>query len=258
MQSAIYEGRVRHRRTAPVDHEFSYSLCMLYLDLAELDDVFRGRWLWSTRRAAPFRFRRDDHFGDPSKSLDEVVRDTVEASTGSRPSGPIRLLTQLRSFGYCFNPASFYYCFDANGQDVEAIVTEVNNTPWGERHIYVLDRQRCDARGNVRRFSLRKDFHVSPFLPMDLDYDWRFSVPGDNLSVHMNCATRAGKTFEAMLALDRKPLSGRALAETALRHPLMSFKIITGIYWQALRLWIKGTPVYDHPSNSSNTGYHRT
>ena len=129
MHSAIYHGSLRHRRFAPRPHVFGYPLFMVYLDLAELDTVFKGHWLWSTRRAAPARFVRADHLGDPAQPLDQAVRDLVESRGGQRPLGPIRLLTHLRYFGYAFNPVSFYYCFDAAGERVECIVAEVNNTP---------------------------------------------------------------------------------------------------------------------------------
>ncbi len=177
MHSAIYRGWVRHRRHAPRRHVFRYRLFLLYLDLAELDTVFRGRWLWSTRRLALARFHRADHLGDTATPLDAAVRDLVEAQTGRRPAGPIRLLTHLRYFGYCFNPVSFYYCFDASGARVETIVAEVNNTPWGERHCYVLDETHDAGCGDRRRYRFDKAFHVSPFMPMDLTYDWRFGSP---------------------------------------------------------------------------------
>jgi DUF1365 family protein len=130
MHSAIYHGWLRHRRHAPSRHAFRYRLFLMYLDLAELDTVFRGRWLWSARRMALARFDRTDHLGDPDVPLDRAVRDLVESRGGRRPAGPIRLLTHLRYFGHCFNPVSFYYCFDAGDTRVETVVAEVNNTPW--------------------------------------------------------------------------------------------------------------------------------
>ena len=175
MHSAIYHGSLRHRRFAPRPHGFSYPLFMVYLDLTELDTVFKGRWLWSTRRAALARFVRADYLGDPAQPLDQAVRDLVESRGGQRPLGPIRLLTHLRYFGYGFNPVSFYYCFDAAGERVECIVAEVNNTPWGERHCYVLDQAQT-AAGHYRYRSV-KAMHVSPFMPMDLEYEWHFSGP---------------------------------------------------------------------------------
>jgi DUF1365 family protein len=256
MHSALYRGSLRHRRFAPRPHAFEYGLFMLYLDLAELDAVFRGRWLWSTRRAAPARFRRDDHLGDPRVPLEQAVRDLVESRTGRRPAGPVRLLTHPRYFGYGFNPVSFYYCFDGGGARIEAIVAEVNNTPWGERHCYVLDRPFEDAAGHYRKFRSAKAMHVSPFMPMDLVYDWGFSTPGERLDVHMmlregGAAPEGGRIFDATLRLARTPLDGPHLAAALLRYPLMTAQVIGAIHWEALRLWLKGVPVHAHPAKSA-------
>lgn len=244
MHSAIYAGQVRHRRQQPVGHEFTYRLFMMYLDLAELDTVFRGRWFWSSRRPALARFRREHHLGDPQQGLEQSVRDLVESSGLPRPAGPIRLLTHLSYFGYCFNPVSFYYCFDAHDRAVETIIAEVNNTPWGERHCYILNGR--DALGRYR-YAPRKAMHVSPFMPMDVAYDWRFSPPAGRLAVHMESALRGGKMFDATLDLERREITGPALARVLLTFPLMTLRVIGAIHWQALKLWRKGCPVHDHP-----------
>jgi hypothetical protein len=254
MHSALYHGWLDHRRLAPRRHAFRYRLFMAYLDLAELEQVFRGRWLWSTRRAAPARFDRRDHLGDAALPLDEAVRALVAERTGRRPEGPIRLLTHLRMFGYVFNPVSFYYCFDAAGSAVETVVAEVNNTPWGERHCYVL-QQDTPGAGALRAHSV-KAMHVSPFQPMGLRYDWQLHTPGEALAVHMALrpADAAGAepapVFGATLALRRLPISGAALAGTLLRFPWMTAQVIAAIHWQALRLWLKRVPVHDHPTRS--------
>ncbi len=246
MRSALYVGRVRHRRLSPVPHEFAYSIFQVYLDLAELDEVFRGRWLWSTRRRALASFRRADHVGDPSVPLDTAVRDFVEASGACRPSGPIRLLTNLRYFGYVMNPVSFYYCFDRDGARVETIVAEVNNTPWGERHCYVL----TGSDATPRTFLLQKAFHVSPFMPMGLEYDWRLTEPGERLTVRMVNLEGGRPMFEATLGLSRRPMTGRQLALVLVRYPFMTVQVVAGIYWQALRLWWKGLPYHPHPRHA--------
>jgi DUF1365 family protein len=247
MKSAIYFGRVRHRRMAPVQHEFSYRMFMLYLDLAELPQLFSGRWLWSARRAALARFRREDHFGDPRVPLDDSVRELVARETGQRPAGPIRLLTHLRYFGHVFNPVSFYYCFDEDDRRVETIVAEVNNTPWGEQHCYVLPQSMNAGQGGHGRYFPKKVMHVSPFMEMDVAYDWRFNAPGDALSVHMENAREGRKVFDATLLLSREEITGGSLARALARFPLMTVKVVAAIYWQALRLWLKGTPLHDHP-----------
>jgi DUF1365 family protein len=228
---------VRHRRHAPRAHAFRYPLFMAYLDLAELDSAFRGRWLWSARRPAIARFARKDHFGDPRVPLERAVRELVEARGGRRPAGPIRLLTHLRYLGYVFNPVSFFYCFDAAGAKVETIVAEVNNTPWGERHCYVLQGLRSQTG---------KAMHVSPFMPMDLRYDWRFTAPGDQLAVHMALKRSGDKIFDATLALRKQPIGNGVLA----RFPLMTAKVIAAIHWEALRLWLKRIPFHTHPAKA--------
>ncbi len=250
MHSALFSGQLRHRRLRPVPHTFSYRLFMLYLDLDELDTVFAGRWLWSTRRRALARFRRDDHLGEPDRPLAECVRDRVAGETGFRPGGPIRLLTHPRYWGYGFNPVSFYYCWDAADERVEAIVAEVNNTPWGERHCYVL-RDGGGAPGRQQRFAPAKRMHVSPFMPMDMDYDWRFGAPGERLAVYMANHRDGEKVFDATLDLQRKEISGASLAHALATHPFMTGKVIAAIHWQALKLWLKGAPVYDHPDKAT-------
>ncbi len=249
VKSALYEGFVRHRRHRPVPHAFRYRLFMMYLDLAELDSIFRGRWLWSARGPALAWFRRGDHLGDPQVPLDESVRSLVADRTGHRPRGPIRLLTHLRYFGYCMNPVSFYYCFDADGRSVETIVAEVHNTPWGELHAYVLDQRDNETSGPRKRFRFRKAFHVSPFMDMDQEYCWRFRDPGPTLPVHMQNYEDGRCIFDATLSLRRRPISGPALARVLMQYPLMTSQVIGAIYLQALRLWLKRTPFHPHPRN---------
>jgi DUF1365 family protein len=250
MHSAIFKGRVRHRRMTPVVHEFSYRLFMMYLDLEELETVFDGRWFWSTRRATLARFRREHHLGDPDRPLADCVRDHVEAESGKRPEGPIRLLTHLQYFGYCFNPVSFYYCHDRDDTQVEAIVAEVNNTPWGERHCYVLKDD--GGRGRHQRFAPVKRMHVSPFMPMDVDYDWRFRAPDERLTVHMENYRSGDKVFDATLDLQRQEIGAGSLASALATYPLMTGKVTAAIHWQALKLWLKGSPVYDHPDKAAS------
>jgi len=241
MRSRIYRGRVRHRRESPRAHAFSYRLFMMYLDLAELDELFRRRWLWSAHGPNLAWFRRADHFGDPQESLAASVRTLVARELGRRPSGPVCLLTHLRYFGYCMNPVSFLYCWDGQGEHLDAIVAEVHNTPWGETHCYVLDA----AGADLHRFP--KTFHVSPFMGMDQQYQWRLSAPGETLAVSMQSFEGGRRVFNASLGMRAGEVSGPALAGALARYPFMTGKVIGAIYWQALRLWLKGTPFHEHP-----------
>jgi DUF1365 family protein len=247
MHSALYTGRLRHRRYAPRPHAFDHRLFMAWLDLAELDRVFSGRWFWSTKRPALAWMKRADYLGDAALPLDEAVRAHVARETGVRPAGPVRLLTHLRMFGHCFNPVSLYYCYDASGERVETVLAEITNTPWNERHAYVLPAASSIGRGSALRFRFDKAFHVSPFLPMDLGYDWRFSTPGARLAVHMENFQGGLKVFDATLALERREITGAALAGALTRFPLMTVQVLGAIYWQALRLWMRRTPFYAHP-----------
>jgi uncharacterized protein len=251
LNSCLYFGTVQHRRFAPRAHSFSYSIFQMYLDLDEVPELFDGRLLWSARRPAPAWFRRSDYLGDPDETLDEAVRREAQRQTGTRPEGPIRVLTHLRYLGLVMNPVTFYYCFDRTGEHVEVILAEITNTPWKECHVYALaagpDRQ--EATGHRHRFG--KQFHVSPFFAMDHAYDWRFGEPGDRLHVHMENYAEGSRVFDATLSLRRQEITGGSLAMALARFPWMTAKVAGGIYWQAARLWAKRTPFFTHPERQS-------
>lgn len=249
LASALYLGRIRHRRYHPHAHAFEYPLFMLYLDLAELPQVFKGRWFWSVDRRNLAAFHRADYHRPEIPDLAEAVRDTVATQIGDRPLGPVRVLTHLRYFGYVFNPVSFYYCFEADGETLHSIVAEITNTPWRERRAYVLPVRRASQHQSAWHWQFNKDFHVSPFLPMDLRYDWRFQAPGEDLRVHMDVADSDHRQFDATLVLHRRALSGRQLALALVRHPWMTLKVMFAIHLQALLIYCKRNPVYDHPGS---------
>ena len=247
MQSCIYIGHVRHRRFLPIENSFRYALFLVLADLAEMEQAFRASPFWSVNRLNLACFLRKDHFGVPGTPLDTSVRSLVESKTGKRPSGPIRLLCHFRYFGHCFNPASFYYCYNPEGARLETIVVEIHNTPWGEAHCYVLDESRSLAGPPYQRHEIEKEFHVSPFMDMDMHYDWRFREPGETLNVHMESFKENKKFFDATLTLRRREITGPLLNRVLWTYPLMTLKVTAMIYWQALRLRLKKAPFYAHP-----------
>ncbi|MCH9672024.1 MAG: DUF1365 domain-containing protein [Gammaproteobacteria bacterium] len=254
MDSRVYEGRMMHRRLTPAEHVFSYPLFQMYLDLDELDEVFRGRWLWSTHRCALAWFRRQDHVGAADTPLRETICRLVSNACQRQVDGPIRLLTHLRYFGYCMNPVSFYYCFDRNGVDLEAVVAEVHNTPWNERHCYVLNcANAAQAADGSFEFRFDKAFHVSPFMAMDQQYAWTFSPPGPSLGVKMSSFADGERVFDATLRLKSSTITGFSLARSLARFPVMTGTVVARIYWQALKLKLKGVPFHAHPKHSAQS-----
>ena len=253
MRSCIYQGQVRHRRFLPTTHEFQYRLYMMYLDLDELPTLFEHHALWSNEGRAMARFLRRDHLKNhapPTRDLGEAVRDLVGVRTGTRPCGPIRLLTHLEYFRYRFNPVSLYFCFDADDQRVETVVAEINNTPWGEQHCYVLPESANLGQANRKRFEFAKEFHISPFMGMDMDYRWNFTEPAEQLAIHMDSLRDGVKYLDATMTLHRREISAGALNAVLLKYPLMTLKVIAAIHWQALRLWWKRCPYYVHPKTA--------
>lgn len=255
-QSAIYDGWVQHRRHHPSPHHFRYGTCMFFLDLDELDRVMAMTSWVSADAWAPARFVRSDYFGDSEVPLKESIHKAVSEVTGSSDLGSVRLLTTLRMFGQSFNPVSFYYCYDGPGERLQAILAEITNTPWRERRAIVLPVESRDA--SVLRFQFDKDFHVSPFMSMDQEYDWRFTVPEEALTVHMVNRERGISVFDASLGLRRRPMNARELRRAVLRFPIMGVRVLAGIHWQALRLWLKRIPVHDHPGKRSAGAAHET
>jgi len=247
MYSKLYVGQVRHRRFIPHEHAFNYKMFMMYLDLDELPNLFDRFLLWSASGFNLAYFNRKDHMGDMHQPLKQSVIDLVHHKTGISVNGPIRLLTHLRYFGYGFNPVSFYYCFDKQDKQLQVIVAEVNNTPWGEQHCYVLPIDKNQQELKQYKFELDKQFHVSPFNPMDHNYEWFFTHNKNHLSVHMENWKNKEKMFFANLSLDAQSINGKNLARALIHFPLMTLKVSISIYYQALKLLLKRTPLYTHP-----------
>lgn len=251
--SAIYVGQVVHHRRHPKVHRFRHDVAMLYLDLDEIGSGLERRPLLSFHALAPLRYRDDDYLPDRQTSLEQAVRDRVEAEIGHRPTGPVRLLTQVRTWGHVFNPVSFYFCFDEGNESPVATLAEITNTPWKERHVYVVDHRDSTTSADAR-VEFDKVFHVSPFFDMDLRYRWRVGAPGEGLDIHMENLQHDRSLFTAALSLQRRPLTRPELAKVLLAHPWITLRIVASIHWHALRLWLKGVPFVPHPSKRVEEG----
>ncbi len=252
MNSCLYEGHVRHRRRSPKKHMFNFKMYMLWLDLDELQEVFKRRWLWSTERPAFSRFRESDHLTvvDQSLTLRERVNLVLRKHNICQRIGPVRLLTQLRYLGFAMNPVSFFYCFDEQGESVVAIIAEVNNTPWGEQHLYVIEAG--GHKSTVVADRIDKDFHVSPFMSLDMQYRMMFTDPESKLGVKIENYENAERIFDVSMLLEKKTITSWNLNRVLIAYPLMSVQVFVGIYWQALRLYLKGIPFYSHPRRSDS------
>ena len=246
LESAIYSGTVRHRRFRPAMHAFTYEVFMAFLDIDRIPELMAksavssyNRWNWAS-------FYQKDHFGDAALPLRERLRrDAGEHGVDFPQDGPVFLLTNLRYLGYCFNPISLYFCYDRAGGPPKAILAEVNST-FGEHRNYWLGSHNRLTEG--LKFHSPKAMHVSPFMDMKLDYEFVFNEPGDKLVAHMNILEEGSIFFDATLTLTRKSWTAANLTSALARQPWMTAKVIAAIHWEALRLWIKRVPVYEHPA----------
>ncbi len=244
MRTGIFTGQLRHRRFRTRKHQFSYSVFMVLVDLDAVQSLFpKASFFWGQRALSLVRFQRGDYLpGVPD--LGDEVRQTVQRKLGSQPAGRILLLTNPRIAGYLINPISIFYCFNSDQQSLHSIVLEVTNTPWGERQRYVLA---CDPERSKQRITFNKAMHVSPFMPMDMQYDLRVSTPAQLIAVHLRNMEHEQLAFDATLRLRFEGSGRRAKTAVLLRYPLMTLKVWAAIHWQAVRLFLKKIPVVPHP-----------
>jgi DUF1365 family protein len=255
LESAIYEGTLRHRRHQSSDHQFTYPLFMALLDIDHIPELMAASAITSYNRANLLSFQQRDHFGDPALPLRERLDRDARANGVELPDGKIFLLTHLRNFGYTFNPVSFFYCFGADEKPA-CILAEVNNT-FGETHNYWLTAAQQVKAGASQRYRFNKQFHVSPFFSLGHLYDWTFNNSADRLIVESKNLENGELAFDSTLSLQRREWTARNLHRTVLRFPFMTARTILGIHWQALRLWAKKVPVVHHPGGEHATRRNR-
>lgn len=240
--SALMVGRVRHRRFTPVTHALDYPLFMPCIDLDDWPVLQTRVWGLGERWWHWARFRRGDYLG--TGDLKTAVQDKVFELTGEQIGGRVQAVVHLRYLGLYFSPVNFYYLYDQQGV-WRYLLAEVSNTPWNERHYYAIPAERGEQGLN---WTHDKAFHVSPFNPVEQVYQWKLKPLTDALMVHLECH-RNQKEFDATLALKAQPFTSRGLIRLLIRTPIMTVKVLTGIYWHALKLWVKGAPFYSHPKS---------
>lgn len=239
MESGIYTGTVFHERFYPTQHAFDYRIVMLWLHLDEIDEVNQNVRGFSTSGFAPIQFKRSDYLGPTTLPLKKCVLDKMSELNGTTLEGDVFFLGQVRNFGIYFSPVNFYFLRQQH--TFTHMLAEVSNTPWNERHYYLVD---LDTQADSE-----KVFHVSPFNPIDMTYKWRIAQPSSHCNIALECH-KQGKHFSAGVNLVRQEMNSTNLKRVITRIPVMTVKTIVGIYWQALRLWLKRTPIYTHPKNS--------
>jgi uncharacterized protein len=241
VNSAIYSGRVIHERFKPQAHKFQYKLMMLYLDLDEIGKIFNNIPFWRDDGGRSLAyFNRRDYMSPDEENLKKVVQDAIREQLNISHEGPIRVLTNIRMFGYCFNPVTFYYCFSKDDSKLEFVVAQITNTPWNERHNYVIDTR------DSSNMEFMKQFHVSPFLDMNLQYDWFFSHPCEMLKVKMKVADNQD-FLRVNLFLRKKPITSINMLKFLVYYGCSNYNTVFGIYFQALKLYFKKVPFYSHP-----------
>ena len=250
LREGIYRGWVQHQRHHPKPHQFQYPLAMVMLDVEKLQQTCaRSSW-WSWQRFNLISLYASDYLAPHQGDIKTAVLDKVFEHSGQKFDGSVRMLTHPRYLGFVFNPVSFYFCYDGQ-KSLRYIIAEINNTPWKERYSYVLAVKQADEIDDLC-FRFGKQFHISPFMPMDINYEWRFRVKGEQLDIHMTLLRDGEREFDASMQGHYQPFTTRTMRLLPLQYPLQTVLVIGRIYWQAMKLWLKRIPFYSHPPANKN------
>ena len=248
VRSSLYVGSVMHRRLQPRMHRFRYRAFWLLLDLDELNEL-SGRLRWfSHNRSNVFSLYDADHGDGTESPLRLQVERQLSDAGVDLAGGRIRLLCMPRTLGYCFNPISIFFCYRADGT-LAAVVYQVHNT-FGERHSYVI---RVEDQSAALHQRCQKLFYVSPFLEMDMRYDFRITGPDESIVVGISASSSAGPVLNAVLTGRRREFTDRNLMFVFLKSPAITIKVIAAIHWEAIRLWAKGIRLHRRPSPPVHT-----
>tara|TARA_Y100001936_G_scaffold53790_1_gene52330 strand:+ start:1309 stop:2073 length:765 start_codon:yes stop_codon:yes gene_type:complete len=235
IKSSIYNGSVIHKRFKPKKHFFKYKVFSLLIDLSELNELNDNLKFFSLNKFNLISFYEKDHGHRDGSSLLKWVKNNLTRNNISTDNIKVKLLCYPRILGYVFNPLSIFFIYDRN-ENLISILYEVKNT-FGEQHTYVF---KLEGKNKLIQNSCSKKFHVSPFIEMDCDYFFKILNPGDTLSVIIDQYDQEGKILFASQDGKRSDLTSKNLMNSYLRHPLMTFKIISAIHFEAFKLWVKG------------------
>lgn len=247
MASFLYLGQVRHRRKRPKLNAFTYPLFMPLIDLDEIEQLSSSVRFFSLNRFNWAQLKRSDYLADmPQFCLKEAAIAKLKELTGYECHGKVQMLGQLRYLGIYFSPINCFYCYNPDGE-LDYLLAEVSNTPWLEKHYYAVPAKEMPQMQ-------QKVFHVSPFMGLDMAYLWRFKAPANRLLLHLENHDSQGLLFDATLTMIQKPLNSRTLIKTLLRIPAMTLSVVLRIYWQALKIWLKGIPYVPYPKSGVKHG----
>ncbi len=246
----LFQGTLSHHRYAPKKHRFKYKVFQIWVNLNKLAGLDEISPFWSSKSFNLVRFKRSNYL--PSeKSLADQVKSTIREHTGIAFDGDVFMLANLSYWGHCYNPVCFYACYE--GETLHFFVSEIHNTPWGERFCYVHQPFEPDASAMAQSHThvadFNKQFHVSPFMPMDVQYRWRYRLTDDHVQISMNLSQSDTRIFNATLNLRSQALTPLQASLLPFKYPVMGMKVLVGIYWQAFLLWKKGLTFFRHPTS---------
>jgi len=246
LAAGFADGYVIHNRRQPQRHRFKYNMCWCLFDVDDIDHWMGQSKLWKYNAWSLFCLRDRDYIKPGNQPINLKIKDYLSEETGARFSGNVFLFTHPRFMGQGFNSVNFYFCYQA--QKLAYIVSEITNTPWGEKHLYLHDCDGAKKKPNgTLVFDFKKQFHVSPFITMDIDYCWEFLINQQQLTVKMQLYRQNVNEMNVILDTKITPLMENNINRMSLKRPFQPMKMLLGIYWQAFKLWLKKIPFYSHP-----------
>lgn len=251
IQNSYCTGHVVHHRKHPKLHRFKYNMSWCLLDLKQLDSTTQNH-RWFSRNAFNIVSIKDtDYIDEKNKPIESKIQDYLKSQTHQSFKGRVLLFTHPRFLGCGFNSVNFYLCYEKD--KLCHIVSEINNTPWGEKHLYFHDLKKHSQPAQNATFTFSKSFHISPFAEMDIDYTWNFQLTDQNFDVSMQLDQQGKNIMNVVLKTQLQPMTAKNQLKWLMTRPFQGVKMLSGIYWQALKIWLKGIPFFSHPESQKTT-----